>query len=67
MKTCLFLEDSPTGIIAKFVWQPNDFQDNAQESISMFLMANFVRSIEDQEKLGVVRLHREGSSPKPSP
>jgi hypothetical protein len=66
MKTCLILEDSPKGIVAKLIWQPNDYQDHLPDSIAMHLMANFIKSIEDQEKLGVVRLFREGSNLKPS-
>jgi hypothetical protein len=67
MKTCLILEDSPKGIIAKLLWQSNDFQDHLPDSIAMHLMAQFVQTIEAQEKVGAVRLYREGSNLKVSP
>jgi len=70
MKTALFLEDTPEGLKTKFVWQPNDYQDNPGESISMNTMANLIMFIKDMDERKLLRIVKEGresgeTSPRP--
>lgn len=67
MKTALILEDTPRGLKARLVWQSSGHQDHLPDSIAMHLMAFMVRHIEQQEKLGILRVLREAPGDKPSP
>ena len=60
MITALFLEDTPEGLKAKFVWQPNGYQDNLGEAISMNTMANLIMFIKDMDERKLLRIVKEG-------
>lgn len=60
MKTALFLEDTPGGLVTKFVWQPNGHMDNAGQAISMNVMANLIMFIKDMDEKKLLRIVKEG-------
>lgn len=70
MKTALFLEDTPGGLVTKFVWQPNGHMDNAGEAISMNVMANLIMFIKDMDEKKLLKIVKEGKGagepPEPS-
>ena len=70
MKTALFLEDTPAGLVTKFVWQPNGHMDNAGEAISMNVMANLIMFIKDMDEKKLLKIVKEGKGagepPEPS-
>ena len=70
MKTALFLEDTPGGLVTKFVWQPNGHMDNAGQAISMNTMANLIMFIKDMDEKKLLKIVKEGRGvgdpPEPS-
>lgn len=70
MKTALFLEDTPGGLVTKFVWQPNGHMDNPGEAISMNVMANlimFIKDMDERKLLKIVKEGREAGEPSTKP
>lgn len=59
MRTAFFLEDTPEGLKTKFVWQGNGCQDQPADSIAMHCQANFIETIKDLEKRGLLRIVKE--------
>ena len=62
MRAALFLTDTPDGMETKLVWQVNGHLDHLHDSIGMHLMAQFTEIIRQQERLGALRLVKEGKS-----
>lgn len=56
MKTAFFIEDSPEGLITKFVWQGNGCQDNPADSIAMHVQANFINMFKELDEKGLLRV-----------
>lgn len=70
MRTALFIEDTPGGLVTKFVWQPNGHMDNAGEAISMNVMANlimFIKDMDERKLLNIVKEGRKPGEPPPEP
>ena len=59
MKTAFFIEDSPAGLVTKFVWQGNGCQDNPSESIAMHVQANFINTLKELDEKGLLRVVKE--------
>jgi hypothetical protein len=62
MKTAFFIEDSPEGLITKFVWQGNGCQDNPADSIAMHCQANFINLVKELEEKGLLRIVKEAKA-----
>ena len=62
MKTAFFIEDSPEGLVTKFVWQGNGCQDNPSDSIAMHLQTNISLLIRDWEKKKLLRFKNDLTS-----
>jgi hypothetical protein len=65
MRTAFFIEDSPEGLITKFVRQGNGCQDNPSDSIAMHLQTNISLLIRGWEKKKLLRF-KKGLKDKPS-
>ena len=59
MKTAFFIEDSPAGLITKFVWQGNGCQDLPADSIAMHVQANFINAVREMDEKGLLRIVKE--------
>lgn len=67
MKTAFFIEDSPEGLVTKFVWQGNGCQDNPADSIAMHVQANFVSLFAEMDQKRLVRLVKGAGDTPSSP
>jgi hypothetical protein len=65
MKTALFIEDTPSGLKTKLVWQASGHMDHTQDSIAMNVMANLTLFIKDMEDRKLLRILSE--KPKEPP
>lgn len=67
MKTALFIEDTPSGLKTKLVWQASGHMDHTQDSIAMNVMSNLTLFIRDMEERKLLRLMKEGPGDNPPP
>lgn len=63
MKTAFFIEDTPQGLVTKFVWQGNGCQDNPSDSIAMHVQANFINMVKELDEKGLLRIVKEAGEP----
>lgn len=62
MKTAFFLEDTPEGLVTKFVWQGNGCLDLPADSIAMHIQANFINMVKDLEEKGLLRIVKDAKA-----
>jgi hypothetical protein len=65
MKTAFFIEDSPAGLVTKFVWQANGCVDHPADSVAMHLQANFINMVREMDEKGLLRVVKEGPGDNP--
>ena len=62
MKTAFFIEDTPAGLVTKFVWQGNGCQDQPADSIAMHCQANFINMVKELEEKGLLRIVKDAKA-----
>jgi hypothetical protein len=62
MKTAFFIEDTPEGLVTKFVWQGNGCLDNPADSIAMHVQANSINMFKELDEKGLLRVVKDQPS-----
>ena len=59
MKVLIILEDAPKGVYPEIRWEGNGCCDNPSDSISMHLATALAREVQNQAKLGTLKVVKE--------
>lgn len=59
MKVLIILEDAPSGVYPEIRWQGNGCCDHPADSISMHLATALAREIQNQAKLGTLKVVKD--------
>jgi hypothetical protein len=67
VKTCLILEDTPKGLRYKLIWQPNDYQDHAADSVAMMIQHNLSLHLRELQVKKLLRIMEESGETTSTP